>query len=249
MSSSFAGVFDVRFGHGRAASAIRLGAAEELDQALVWLGLQPSRPTIVLVGGAAALGDDDLHRLRPLFEAAIVPAAAAAGAFVVDGGTDVGVIRLMGTTRADQSATFPLIGVAAVGTVALPGEEAEPHGEALEPHHTHFLLVPGSRWGDECRWLARTATRLSLGKPSLTILVNGGEISLRDVRASIEEGRPVLAIGRTGRLAERVVREVRGHTRGALAAELVDTGLIRAVVPQAGFESVRQAINDALAAG
>jgi hypothetical protein len=69
------------------------------------------------------------------------------GAAIVDGGTDSGVMRVMGRVRDATSASFPLIGVAAMGNVIAPGIRAQPDAAELEPHHTHFVLVPGAVWG------------------------------------------------------------------------------------------------------
>ena len=66
------------------------------------------------------MSDADMARLRPLFVETLAPLAEALGAFVVDGGTDAGVMRLMGQAHAETGATFPLIGVAVTGMVALP---------------------------------------------------------------------------------------------------------------------------------
>src|SRR5712692_7321254 len=137
------------FANGLTAPVLRVHRAEELGVSLRELGFHSPRPTLVLVGGAGGLNDADLTRLRPLFVQALAPLANALGASVVDGGTDAGVIRLMGQARAETGATFPLVGVAAVETVALP-DASPPRADAapLEPHHTHFLLVPGDQWGD-----------------------------------------------------------------------------------------------------
>src|SRR5206468_11337979 len=65
--------------------------------------------------------------------------------------------------------SFPLIGVAPAGAVALPrSSDPHPAPEAvpLEPHHSHFLLVPGERWGDESPWLAAVVAALAGDRPS-----------------------------------------------------------------------------------
>ncbi len=76
------------------------------------------------------------------------------------GGTDAGIMRFMGQARTEIGGTFPWIGVAAIDTVILPDLPPPPSSDAepWESHHTHFVLVPGSNWGDESPWLARTAS-------------------------------------------------------------------------------------------
>jgi hypothetical protein len=104
------------------------------------------------------------------------------GLVVIDGGTDAGVMRLIGRARTRAAATFPLVGVPAAGTVRFPGKHwrarrrwplKHPGGRRrwpLDAHHSHFVLVPGTAWGDEAPWIARVATELAGGWPSLTVL-------------------------------------------------------------------------------
>ena len=97
------------------------------------------------------------------------------GVVVIDGGTDAGVMHLIGRARTRAEATFPLVGVPAVGTVRFPGKRSGVRRRwPLDAHHTHFVLVPGAAWGDEAPWIARVGTELAGGSPSVTVLVNGG---------------------------------------------------------------------------
>jgi hypothetical protein len=67
--------------------------------------------------------------------------------------------------------------------------------------------VPGSQFGDESSWIIDTATLLSKDYKSVTILINGGEVSRKDIQLSLENGRPVIALSRTGRLADELARQ------------------------------------------
>jgi hypothetical protein len=51
------------------------------------------------------------------------------------------------------------------------------------------------------------ATLISKGHRAVTILINGGEVSRKDVDLSLKSGRPVIALSRTGRLADELSRE------------------------------------------
>ena len=137
------GPLQIDFPDGAAAVAVEVTDVEDLPSAVGILGLQPPRPTVVVVGGAGGLDEADIDRLRPIFSSGIVPELERHRAAVVDGGTLAGVMRLCGETRASLAASFPLVGVVAAGTVQLPGRPAPPDGAALEPHHSHFLIVPG----------------------------------------------------------------------------------------------------------
>ncbi|MBD1916411.1 hypothetical protein H6F55_22225 [Phormidium sp. FACHB-322] len=74
----------------------------------------------------------------------------------------------------------------------------------LEPNHTHFFLIPGDEWGSESPWLAEFASQISVGCPALTILVNGGQIALVDLKENLATGRPAIVLSGSGRLADSI---------------------------------------------
>jgi hypothetical protein len=197
--------FSFSFPNGQTADAIEVDDFVNLSAALHDLGFQGSRPLLVLVGGASKVSEADLARLRRLFIEVIAPLVEELNADVVDGGTDAGVMKMMGQARREINGTFSLIGVAPVGKVTLPNAVAtSSNTEALEPHHTHFVLVPGTKWGDESPWQARVASLLANEAPSVTLLINGGEIALVDVTENLKVGRTIVVIAGSGRLADEI---------------------------------------------
>jgi hypothetical protein len=241
-------IFTVRFGDGKAAAAARVAGSGDLTSALEQLGLGDSYPTLVVVGGAGRMDPADLERLRPVFEEALVPVAQAANAVLVDGGTDSGVMRLLGQARARRGATFPLVGVAAAATVALQGDgSSHPNAAPLEPNHTHFLLVPGQDWGDESPWLAMVATALAGPNPSATVVINGGPIALTDVAHSVAAKRPVLLVAGSGRSADLLMGALQGREVDKQAVRLAASGLLSAVGPADQPAAVAAAVAEQLA--
>ena len=198
----------------------------DLPEALAELGLTRSMPTLVIVGAATGLSGEESERLEPMFET-LTAHADRLGAAVVDGGTDRGVMRLLGRARAREH-DFPLVGVAVDELVAPPGSEIDGRCP-LEPNHTHAVLVPGERWGEEAPWLARVATLLAGETQSVTVLVNGGEIAYADAEASIAEGRPVIVAAGSGGTADVVAAAARGAPTFERAQALADSELVRAV--------------------
>ena len=161
-----------------------------------------------------------------LFRTHLVPALQRWGATVVDGGTDAGIMRLIGQERSAAAADFGLIGVAAIGTVAHP-LDGEPRGDTdLEPHHPVVLLVPGTAWGDEVPWLSDVATAIAAGSSAATLLVNGGDIAYDDVRHSVGAGRPVVVVAGSGRTSDDIGAAVDGRESSDRARELVRSGLV-----------------------
>jgi len=217
---------------GGARPALRVGAHADLRASLATLELAPPRPALVLVGGAGGLDAGGLLRLEPLFGGALVPLAEESGACVLDGGTDAGVMGLMGRARAAARASFPLVGVlveALAADLDGRGEDSADEPERLEPHHSHFVLVEGSSWGDESPLLAAAAGAVAGGAPTATVLVNGGEVAWADVEHSVRARRPVVAVAGSGRAADDLAAAVAGEPASERATGLARGGLVTTV--------------------
>jgi hypothetical protein len=213
------------------ARVVEVDALAELSVALKSLGLSEGyRRVLVVIGGASKLSEENYHRLQQFFLEVLAPIAQKWQAYVVDGGTDAGVMRLMGEARTAINGTFPLIGVSPVGLVTLPEQASiSADAAALEPSHTHFLLVPGSKWGDESAWLARTANELAGDKPTVAILINGGEVTWKDALENIQAGRLVLAIAGSGRTADLLAAGLRGEETDTRIEPLIHSGLLQTI--------------------
>jgi hypothetical protein len=200
-------------------------------------------PVIVVVGGASGLGGQYLDAARRAIVDIVVPVAVSTGAAIVDGGTDSGVMAFVGRSYAAAAAASPLIGVAVEALVRSPmgtaPSDADDAADA-EPHHSHLILVPGQSWGDESPWLSVVAEELAAGHSCATVVVNGGPITLKDVRRSVAADRPVVAMLGTGRTADDLAAAVRGdlqnledHTDDAWTSiqEGIAAGLVTTIGP------------------
>ena len=178
---------------------------DQVGPVLTQAGIRLGKPVVVLVGGASGMSPAYAATASALFDAALVPALRKTGAGLVDGGTNAGVMALAGSARSRVSLGGIHIGVIASGPLAdIGGEDRSSDPVTIEPHHSHVLVVPGADWGDESPWLSRVATVLSDGQPSVTLLVNGGEIAYDDMELSLEAGRPAIVIAGTGRTADDI---------------------------------------------
>ncbi len=212
---------------------LRIDNQAALPEALDALGLCRPRPTLVIIGGASKLSDVDFARVEDMFGGVLAPLAEARGLTVVDGGTDAGVMRLIGQAREALGGTFPLVGVAPIGLVDLPeyrhsgltSEEACP----LEPHHTHCLLVPGNSWGDESSWISAVATHLSGVCGSAAVLTNGGEITWKDAAANTSVGRAVVVIAGSGRTADVIAAVAQGAAVDSRATQLLASNHVQVI--------------------
>ncbi|AUB36737.1 hypothetical protein COO91_02660 [Nostoc flagelliforme CCNUN1] len=210
------------------ALAIRVDQQAELPDALERIGLGGSRSVLVVVGGASNISEADFPRIKRLFTEVLAPIAESLGAYVVDGGTDAGVMQLMGEARTQIGAKFALIGVTPESKVALPNQQ-EPAADLipLEPNHTHFVLVPGKNWGDESPWISQVATVLANNAPSITVLLNGGEITFEDAFSSVNSGRLVVVIAGSGRTADILADALRGQATDERAKKLAKSGTLQ----------------------
>jgi hypothetical protein len=219
--------FMVELDGGRRARAVRVEAIDDLARAVRELEVG-GRPALVVVGGASGMSPREIRRLGPLFREVLAPLAQQLGSTVIDGGTDTGVMRLMGSARGEGGWQFPLIGVI-VDELASYSSASRAEAVDLEPNHTHFILVPGSEWGEEAPWLAHLATVVGGSDGSATVLVNGGEIAMADVRYSIDAGRHVVVLDGSGRTADALAAAVRGEQADPAVTALAASGIVHVV--------------------
>ena len=193
------------------------------------LGISPPKNLILLIGGADKLDDKLTSRLTQLFSRGIARAAADAEALIIDGGTQAGVMKIMGQSIADRGRKSSLLGVAPAGKVTYPGGHpvAGNDGAPLDPNHSHFVLVDGNEWGSETETLFELAAVFHV--PVLAILVNGGAIAKEELLQSVRRNWPVIVIEGSGRLADDVAALKRqpSQIEDPVLAEIVEEGDLR----------------------
>ena len=185
------------------ASPVRpVDSADALERALE--PFEGSGRSVLLIGGAdfADCTPDLLGSIRR-FLATLAGACESAGAAVVDGGTDSGVMRWFAEARAEAGGTFPLIGVVPEGALRRRTRTGGPIAPA--EGHSAILTVPGERFGDEQPWLFRAVDRLGAGAPA--VVVNGGRLAAGEARQRLEDGFVVLAAAGSGRTADELIAD------------------------------------------
>ncbi len=242
--------FTVKFPTGATARAVQVSQGDNLSKLLGSLGLELNHPVLVIVGGASKLAEKEFDRVRQLFGHVLAPLAQKWGATVVDGGTDVGVMRLMGQARLQVGGTFPLVGVIPVELAILPDQaNSFPDAAPLEPNHTHFVLIPGSNWGDESAWIADVASALTDVSDSLTVLINGGEIAWQDASESVQADRSLVVVAGSGRTADILAAALNGRLTDDRAKPIVSSGLVQAIDLEAEAAQLARIIEEIFASG
>jgi hypothetical protein len=211
---------ELRVAESQRAPGVRIDGLEDLGEAVAALELDRS-PVVVLVGGASNMAPNDRTRVGLTLIDALIPVVRRAGAIVVDGGTRAGVMELIGDAREKTRSDFPLVGVVVASLGANPGRATASGAAPLDPRHTHFVLVPGERWGDEAAYIAGFAAALAEGETSVTVVANGGDIAWDDVRFSIAQRRVIVVLAESGGTADELAQ-----AKTQRARELHESGLL-----------------------
>ena len=226
--------FPISFDDGQVALGVRAGPATDLARALRAMGLTTGVPTIVPV--SAGSRPAQLGRLRALLEKVVVAVAEAVEATVVDEGDTGGVGALLGQVRRDKKAGFPLVGVA-------PDGEGT---EGLDSEHTHFVLVPTGGGPDRTRWISSVATAVASGNRSVALVAAGGEPAWESVGTHVRAGRLVMAVARTGGVADQLAAALGGRAADGRARALAASGQVCALDPGRGASAVAEMVRSAL---
>ena len=196
---------------------------------LTRLGLptEPSRPVIVVCGGADDLVGDALAHVQQVLGAGVARAAEAVGAVIIDGGTDTGVMAVVGAAREYHEAAMPwLVGVAPSGLVT--EEDDSDHDLArLEPHHTHFVLANSATWGGETGLMFRIANAIAGRATAAVLLAGGGSISTAETLEAVRRRWPVIVLEGSGGFADELAEAWRRAQRRPTA--IADATLHRIV--------------------
>jgi hypothetical protein len=207
--------FTITFPTDDQARAVLTPRTGDPDSVLSALKLKAG-PVMFIMGGAGLMDDDSLSATRGVVENGLARFAQEHQITVIDGGTASGVMALMGMARKRAGHTFPLVGVAPHAVVTYPGHVSSENTSVLDSFHTHFVLTDGDDFGAESDMIAMLATAISLDRryPAMGLVINGGQIVRREVRARTVSGNmhfPILVLEGSGRFADDLAQARDGH--------------------------------------
>lgn len=220
----------ITFDNGNHAVVVTAGRDTDAQTILKSLEIAQPHALIMVFGGAKALDDSRKTRLTELFTHAIAPAAAELGALVIDGGTQSGVMAMMGEAFARDGRRSQLLGIAPAGKVTYPGAQSDARivdGAPLEPNHSHFVLVDSDEWGSETGTMFELAGAFNVSV--VTMLINGGQIAGNEALQSVRNGWQVLVVEGSGRFADEVTAAVRNDqsANSTKVSEIARSGRVR----------------------
>jgi hypothetical protein len=171
------------------------------------LALPVPKGIILIFGSANGLQQEFYSLLTPIFIKAIAKFGVEKECVILDGGTNYGVMRLIGEGVAAQRSAITLIGVVPVGKFEhheLLDSKMPIPDSILEPNHTHFVLAPSNKWGGETDLLFALAKNLGKNKPILAIVAGGGVTVLKEVLYCVRDELPILVITGCGGVADEI---------------------------------------------
>ncbi len=233
---------NIAFPNGNSALTIFPPVGTHAQDLLPLLHIPPFDALIMLVGGASLMDEKLSPSLENLFTHGIAHLAAMRKTLIVDGGTQVGVMELMGKGIAAQQHRSPLLGVSPAGAVTYPGKATgrlvgdDP--VPLDPNHSHFVLVETNEWGGETETMYQLAQLYAQGRASVAMVVNGGSIAKKEILYNVRQGRPIILFTGSGRLADELAalwREKPSSFSHSELAEIIQHGNIH-LFPITGAE-------------
>jgi hypothetical protein len=159
------------------------------------LGIATPAPVVLISGGADTFDPAIAPKLTQLICRGLIRAGQAAGAVFIDGGTDAGVMALIGRAAGATAEPMPLIGVAPEALIQPPDilpVEAAGGRVALAPNHTHFVLTPGEAWGAETPVMFDLAQAIAGKLPVIVVMIGDGPVALSEILHAVRRHWRVL---------------------------------------------------------
>jgi hypothetical protein len=205
--------FTIQFENGHTAVAVRSPIHGDRAKVAEALDLGELNTACFISGGAGGMSPQEMERTRPLIEDGLARFAEEYAVAIIDGGTDSGVMKMVGDVRQARGYHFPLIGIAPIGAVQFPGYTNE-KGYPINSGHSHFVFTDGAEFGSESEMIARLPHAIAGGGQVFGIIINGGEIVRQetyDRAMSPDVAVPLLVMAGSGRFSDILARSLRGE--------------------------------------
>jgi len=213
--------------------------------------LLASPHAVVMFNGGTAELEPELHKkLNLILQDGLAQVAVEEKITLITGGTQAGIFALLGDGLGKWGRTAPCIGVCVEKLIRWKQpllKTVKDKQAPLEPHHSHFVLVDGKKWGDELNTMYTLGQHLSQNCPTLNIYAGGGKICKREMQTAVDQGRKMILLAGSGRLTDEVLKAHRGE---AVEDERIKTiaqqGDIVALNMSEGPEALRKLIKQLL---
>lgn len=186
------------------------------------------RLAIGISGGGKHFPDEHIAIIKNIFCSSIVPLIQQYDALVIDGGTNVGVMKILGeavqalippsserrqiseSSSWSEAKTPLLIGFVPESLIVESANDKDSSfGKAqLDLNHPYFVLVrDATEWGDEveCMFSCLDFLHQSYQVPVVCLVVNGGRITLKETFHAAKQHYPIVILQGTQRASQLIV--------------------------------------------
>ncbi len=192
---------------------------------------------ICISGGAKGFPPEAVDPTIRSIEFAIAPLVYRHNLFIIDGGTEAGVMQLTGRVLREvkygnpasqnmsriqdsEFETLPLMGFVPETKVTYPGAKSLPGREInLDPNHTYAVLVKEAQdWGEEVEYMFAFIDYLTDAEhlPFVHIIANGGRVTIKEVYHSVQKGRHIIVLEGSTRATQIIVAALDGASEKTL---------------------------------
>lgn len=232
------------FPNGQRAAFVRVDPATSASHIASALALGTPKAVVLLNGGTAPLDPEQEAQLRRLLHEGLARLAAESQITLITGGTEAGIFAVLGEGIAKWTPGVRCIGVVPSGPIRWPGSQTG--DAALEPHHSHFVVVRGERWGDETATMYALAA--AFGRPSIAVFAGGGKITLAEMQANLAANREMILLAGSGRNTDAVLAAKQGgSTNDPLVRKIAMEGNITPFPMSGGVDDFRRLVEAHLA--
>lgn len=219
----------IAFENNHEAIAVFPAAGAKAEDIVAALDLTSYKAVLLIIGGADSVDEKLKSRLTQVFSRGVARVAATMNAVIIDGGTEAGVMAMMGQGVADRGFKSALVGVAPLGMINYPGSRGT--GETpLDPNHSHFVLVEGKAWGSETNVIFNLVRALRTAKtPAVALLAGGGAITKTEALQAVRQNLPLFVVAGSGGTADEIAAASKAKTQLAddpVMAEIIADGRI-----------------------
>lgn len=244
--------FMIRFDEGRYTPAVIIPPKGNVKIVVEKFGLRTPRHVLFLSGGAGLMSVDDMDKTYGLFNDCVAPFAEQRDMIVIDGGTDSGVMKMLGEIREANGYHFPLVGIAPRLKVSYPSFDNPDAEAALQRGHSHFVLIESNDWGAESQTIVDLTRAIAGGERQMMgMLVNGGQIAEQDIYLATSNPQdkareiPILVLEGSGRKADEVSMAYKsGFTSSKLIRAIIKGGDIRIAHLGDGANALKKKLAD-----
>lgn len=242
----------IEFGEGHHGYAVFIRKDTNPQRVMSLLKLDPTPKGVICIsGGATAFPPEIRDRTVRLIENVIAPVSYKHALLVVDGGTETGVMQIIGEAFDKERVRMTriiggenggarrktgdlhdplLMGFVPASKVTFPGDGRSPKPNIqLDRNHVYFVMVTDADdWGEEVEYMFGFIDHLVTRKklPFINIIANGGRITIKEAHHAVQKGYHIVVLEGSKRATEVIVAALNGASQHDLAIALKQFGIV-----------------------